>query len=80
MDQSTDIGNNPYGDEQRAVIVSLAKTEFDVENPTHTLLLTSVRNKLAIFLPHHALASLRVHIDMSSWLAPNSTDSSNFSD
>lgn len=40
-----------------------------------------MRNKLAMFLPHHALASLRVHfIDMSTWLTPQKNDQFNFND
>lgn len=29
------VNNNPYGDHQRAIIVALAKQQFDVKNPNH---------------------------------------------
>ena len=31
----TDINSNPFGDNQRAIIVTLAKTNFETENSTH---------------------------------------------
>ena len=60
VSDKTDLNSNPFGDNQRAIIVTLAKTDFETENSTHQYILTTVRNKLAKYLPHHVLENCKI--------------------
>lgn len=65
---ASEAADDATGDQQRAVLVALAKTQFDVANPSHQHILNSVRNKLALSLPHHTLSCLKVQIELRELL------------
>ena len=60
LSDKTDMDSNQFGDNQRAILVTLAKTDFLNENSTHQYILATVRNKLARYLPHHVLENCKI--------------------